>query len=165
MSSIGSSSTDAQLWNQYSYCRGNPIGYVDISGCFTLIFQVDILRVEYGAPIPSKDQFMWRGPGFTHRKSYRVEPIEDSLKFTAEYVVYLWDDKAMEGYNKDYDKTKAHEVSGHCLFVYAWVNSRCDNIENKWKKERLKDEQKALTNAEKDLEDARFWGIAQHLAV
>ena len=157
-SDIAYSTTDPQLWNLYSYCRSNPIGYVDVNGCFGLVFHIDIIRVEFGAPIPSKYKVMYRGPGYTAPPTFSIRIIENQLVFFVNFEVYLWDDKAMDHYGKDYEKTRQREVAGHCGFIYFWVMSRAENIEKKWKKESLKDEAKALANAEKRFGRLLIWG-------
>jgi RHS repeat-associated protein len=154
--SVSSTTTNPVLWNTYAYCRDNPVGYIEISGLFSLFCTVNLQRVEYNQETP-KGVRVWKGPGLTYVDKLNISPQEGAsgkpeLAFEIQFAMFIWNDRALEFWGKDFGSTWAHEVGCHVWFVGQWVSLSLGRIEETWRKEMVQDPDKALKHAQESFD-------------
>jgi len=103
---------------------------------------------------------MWRGPGITYDFEGTVTPQvgasgKPELAFHIQFEMYIWNDKALAFWGYEYGSVLKHEFNCHCIFVAQWVSFSLGRIEEKWRRDMLKDPEKALENAKNSFDKAR----------
>lgn len=158
--------SDMQHWNLYSYCRDNPLNFIDFTGLYSFTVHVNIIRLSYGALVPDSrpDHMIWmRGVGLTLYPSGKIAQMvgengKAELEFKLNCNIYILPDNQLKFFGTDYESVLKHEMTYHKEFVESWVRIWLGRIEKQWLKERKNDPEKALQNAKNRFKNILYMG-------
>jgi RHS repeat-associated protein len=152
--------SNPQLWNLYTYCRSNPIVFVDPDGNFNVHFLPPVLHpnTRWGEQLITGEYFIGVRGGTAVGVNVQViiENGRKTLDIKIEFHIYIAaTDSGMLGSKSQTDVARHEDKHYMDVAVILLLNGTFRRIENQLRANKISDEQakelvkKAIRNAEK----------------